>query len=239
MLTVRYSWLGVRPGERLLDFGCGGGRHTVEALKLGALVTAVDADPREAAQAAGWVAAMLLEDKQTAGSGGQGHVVTADGLALPFPDGCFSTVVASEVLEHILDDKAALGELARVLRAGGTMAVTVPRWYPEAVNWALSKQYHTIPGGHVRIYRRSQLHRRLQAVGLEPLRWHYAHALHTPYWWLRCAVGIEREEVWLVKAYHRFLVWDITAKPAATRWADAALGPLLGKSAVVYARKRA
>ena len=75
----------------------------------------------------------------------------------PFADGTFDRVIASEVLEHIPDDVAAMRELARVLKPGGTMAVTVPRCVPEAVNWALSDEYHDTPGGHVRIYRRSTL----------------------------------------------------------------------------------
>ena len=56
-----------------------------------------------------------------------------------------------------------MAELARVLRPGGTLAVTVPRWFPERVCWALAEEYHApaVPGGHVRIYRR----RRLAAAG--------------------------------------------------------------------------
>jgi SAM-dependent methyltransferase len=239
LLTVRYRWLDIKPGERLLDFGCGAGRHSTEGLRLGALVTAVDSDRKELAQAAGWVHAMFDEDKQTAEAGGQGHAVLADGLSLPFPDGSFDKVVAAEVLEHIPKDGHALSELARVLHPGGIIAVTVPRWYPELVNWALSREYHNVPGGHVRIYRRSQLRERLSAAGLEPFRWHHAHALHSPYWWLRCAVGISHEEFALVKAYHKLLVWDITARPALTRRAEALLNPVLGKSLVVYARKTA
>jgi SAM-dependent methyltransferase len=238
MLTVRYEWLGLRPGERLLDFGCGAGRHAFEGLRRGATVTAVDSDRRELAQAAAWVLAMADEDKQTAEAGGQGHTVAGDGLALPFPDGCFDRVVAAEDLEHVVADSAVLAELARVLRPGGTIAVTVPRWWPESVNWALSADYHSVPGGHVRVYRRSALRRRMARAGFSPYAQHHAHALHSPYWWLRCAVGVANEDHPLVKAYHDLLVWDITARPPLTRLTEAALNPLLGKSLVVYGRKQ-
>ena len=127
-----------------------------------------------------------------AGELAAGHPATAvqgDALALPFADGTFDRVIASEVLEHIPDDTAAMRELARVLRPGGAMAVTVPRCVPEAINWALSDEYHDTPGGHVRIYRRSTLERRLGSAGLEPTGYHHAHGLHSPYWWLRCLVG--------------------------------------------------
>ncbi len=163
MLTVRYGWLGVTAGQRLLDFGCGGGRHALEAMRRGALATALDSDRKEIEGAAAWMATMRAEDKDTANSGGEGHVVVGDGRALPFPDACFDKVIAAEVMEHVPDDAAILAELARVLRPGGTMAVTVPRWFPEVVNWALSADYHKVPGGHVRIYRRAQLCARLRA----------------------------------------------------------------------------
>jgi SAM-dependent methyltransferase len=237
MLTVRYDRLGLRAGQRLLDVGCGGGRHALEAMRRGAVAAALDSDRHEVQTAAAWMAAMLEEDKDTANSGGQGHAVVGDARALPFPDACFDKVIAAEVLEHVPDDAAVMAELARVLRRGGTMAVTVPRWYPELVNWALSAEYHNVAGGHVRIYRRAQLRRRLRRAGLVPGRSHHAHALHSPYWWLRCAIGIGREDNRLVRAYHRLLVWDITAKSPLTRGPEAVLNPVLGKSLVIYARK--
>jgi SAM-dependent methyltransferase len=237
LLTVRYDWLGLRPGERVLDFGCGGGRHSFEAMRRGAVAVAVDSDREVLAEAAAWVRALLEQDKETAEAGGHGDLVAGDGAWLPFPDGCFDRVIAAEVLEHVPDDGAVVAELARVLRPGGVLVVTVPRWYPEAVNWALSAEYHNVPGGHVRIYRQAQMRQRLRTAGLTPYRYHYAHALHSPYWWLRCALGPDSESNRVVKAYHRLLVWDITAKSPLTRWPEAALNPVLGKSLVVYARK--
>src|SRR6202021_2633687 len=97
------------------------------------------------------------EGRPPRGSGGGGAGGGGDALRLPFPSGSFDRVIAAEVLEHIPDDRRALAELARVLRPGGTIAVTVPRWYPELINWVLSDDYHLVPGGHVRIYRRSEL----------------------------------------------------------------------------------
>ena len=237
MLTVDYTRLGVHRGERLLDLGCGGGRHAFGALRLGARVVAVDAAASEVSQVRDTVGAMVDAGEVT--SKAEAGMVQGDALRLPFADGSFDRVIAAEVLEHIPEDGSAMAELARVLRPGGTIAVTVPRFGPEAVNWALSDAYHDVPGGHVRIYRRSTLFGRLRRVGLRPTGTHHAHALHSPYWWLRCLVGPRRDDHLLVRAYHRVLVWDIVRAPRLTRAADRVLNPLLGKSLVVYLEKPA
>ncbi|MHB1889906.1 MAG: class I SAM-dependent methyltransferase [Acidimicrobiales bacterium] len=237
MLTVDYNRLGVDRGERLLDLGCGGGRHAYQALRLGARVVALDAGQGEVRQVRATLAAMAVAGE--VGEDDEAGVVQGDALALPFPDEAFDRVIAAEVLEHIPDDTSAIAELARVLKKGGTMAVTVPRLGPEAVNWALSEEYHDVPGGHVRIYRRSTLVSRLRRAGLRLTGSHHAHALHSPYWWLRCLVGPSREDHALVRAYHKVLVWDITSSPAVTRVAERVLNPLLGKSLVVYLEKPA
>jgi SAM-dependent methyltransferase len=237
VLTVDYTKLGVRPGERLLDLGCGGGRHAYQALRLGARVVALDAGTGEVTQVRNTLAAMA--DTGEIDDGDEAGAVQGDALRLPFADGAFDRVIAAEVLEHIPADTEAMAELARVLRPGGTMAVTVPRFGPELVNWALSHQYHDVPGGHVRIYRRSLLVDRLRRVGLRLEASHHAHALHSPYWWLKCLVGVQRDRHPLVRAYHRLLVWDITSAPRLTRTAEHLLNPVLGKSLVVYLRKPA
>jgi SAM-dependent methyltransferase len=235
VLSVDYRRLGLRAGERLLDVGCGGGRHAAEGLRRGAVVVALDRAPEEVRATASLGVAMVADC--AAGRGRLGSVV-GNALALPFPDECFDRVIASEVLEHVPLDQTAMAELARVLRAGGTLAVTVPRFVPELVNWALSDDYHRVEGGHVRIYRRSQLWRRLAGAGLLLRRTHHAHALHTPYWWLRCAVGVRREGHPLVRAYHRLLVWDIERAPKLTRRTEWLLNPILGKSLVAYLERR-
>ncbi len=211
MLTVDFARLGVRETERLLDLGCGGGRHAFEAFRLGARVVAADRSVEELAKVRDTLGAMV--DAGEVPSRFEAAVAGSDALRLPFPDGSFDRVIAAEVLEHIPDDTAAMTELVRVLRPGGTMAVTVPRFGPELVNWALSREYHETEGGHVRIYRRSSLLGRLKDAGLEPFAHHHAHALHSPYWWLRCAVGPQRDDHVLVRAYHGVLVWDITRAP--------------------------
>ena len=236
MLTAKYERLGLKAGDKVLDLGCGFGRHAFEAARRGASVVALDAGRDEVEGVAATFAAMVEAGELAEGSL-HANVVQGDALHLPFPDATFDRVVCSEVLEHIPDDVAAMHELTRVLRPGGTMAITVPRFGPELVNWALSDEYHNVPGGHIRIYRRSVLEGRLTSTGMVVTGHHHAHGLHSPYWWLKCFVGTTNDEHKLVKLYHRLLVWDIMKKPALTRYAESVLSPLMGKSVIVYLAK--
>jgi ubiquinone/menaquinone biosynthesis C-methylase UbiE len=234
MLTVDFDQFPVTPGDRVLDLGCGGGRHAFELYRRGANVVAFDLDHDELAEVARMFRAMAAAGEAPRGT--TATVVQGTVLSLPFPDASFDAVIASEVLEHIPDDQQAMAEIARIVRPGGRVAVTVPRWWPEHVCWALSREYHDIPGGHIRIYKGDQVVSRLAATGLEPRIGHHAHALHSPYWWLNCALGRESLPS---RTWHRLLVWDIMKAPTLTRTAEKLLNPVMGKSLVVYADKPA
>jgi len=236
MLTANYDKLGLKPGDKILDLGCGFGRHAFEAARRGAYVVALDAGEDEVNGVLNTFAAMVEAGELPQATTKVG-VVQGDALNLPFPDGTFDRVICSEVLEHIPNDQGAMAELTRVLRPGGTMAITIPRWGPELINWALSDEYHMTPGGHVRIYRRRVAQGRLEKTGLKVTGHHYAHGLHSPYWWLKCLVGTKNDTHWAVKAYHRLLVWDIMKGPALTRNLEKVLSPLMGKSLIIYLRK--
>jgi SAM-dependent methyltransferase len=241
VLTVDYDLLDLRPGMTVLDLGCGEGRHAFEAYRRGASVVAVDWGQAEVETTKRWLGAIAEAGeagRMDDGAVARYEVVRGDLLALPFPDASVDRVMASEVLEHIPDDATAMAEIFRVLRPGGRVAVTVPRYGPERLCWALSDEYHANEGGHIRIYRADVLRTRLAAAGLVPGESHHAHALHAPFWWLKCAVGVERDTA-AVRAYHRMLVWDLTKRPWLTRTAERLLDPLLGKSLVVYADKPA
>jgi len=234
MLTVDYERLDVRAGMRVLDLGCGEGRHTFEAYRRGAHVVAVDISAKDLATTRQWCSAIELAGEAPATA--TANAVRGDLRHLPFPDASFDRIIASEVLEHIPDDTAAIAEIERVLKPGGLAAVTVPRWWPERVCWALSDQYHANEGGHIRIYKADELAGKLAGVGLTHTGTDHAHALHSPYWWLKCAVGVERDAV-VVRAYHKLLVWDLTDRPLVTRLAEQVLNPVMGKSVVLYLRK--
>ncbi len=239
MLTVDYEKLQLQAGEIVLDLGAGFGRHAFESLRRGATVVACDLAWDELISVGNTAIAMAEAGEIPTGA----TLSTANGDAtkLPFADNSFDRIIASEVMEHIPDDDAALVELTRILKPGGIMAITVPASFPEKICWKLSDEYYAPKsvGGHVRIYTADELVAKIEGVGLTPVDVHRAHALHSPYWWIRCAVGPHRDidDHPLTKAYHKLLVWDIAKAPAATRIADRVLNPVLGKSIIHYAQK--
>jgi SAM-dependent methyltransferase len=237
MLTVEFNRFDLAPGGRILDIGCGSGRHTAAACRMERVrVVGVDlavADLRSARER------IELHERLGEHGGGTWMLCAADGLRLPFGPERFDLVICSEVLEHVPDHRRAVAEIARVLKPGGHLAVSVPRFWPERLCWSLSPAYTRSPGGHIRIYRRRELLGLLAAGGFKPWAAHHAHGLHSPYWWLKCLLGPERRDLRSVNLYHRFLTWDMLKKPRLTRWAERLLNPLIGKSLVVYLRKDA
>jgi SAM-dependent methyltransferase len=239
MLTIRFDRLALRTGDRVLDVGAGFGRHAFEIARRGGRVVALDHAHDEVERTRATIGAMIdggeITPDRFVG------VLRGDATRLPFADGSFDVVLTSEVLEHIQDDVGAIAEMVRVLRPGGSFAATVPSWLPEKINWMLSDEYHApkAAGGHVRIYTATELRSKLRTAGLELTGSHHAHALHSPYWWLKCAVGPRNDDHPLVVRYRRFLEWDIVRQPRSTRLAERALSPLIGKSLVLYATKPA
>ena len=107
------------------------------------------------------------------------RVVVGDGLHLPYQDEAFDKVVLSEVLEHVPDDAAVLGEVTRVTRRGGIVAISVPhRRYPflwdpvNAARQALGRRPYTsgffggLWTGHLRLYLPDELSELVKAAGL-------------------------------------------------------------------------
>jgi SAM-dependent methyltransferase len=89
----------------------------------------------------------------------RGLYVVADGTQLPFRSDTLDQVICSEVLEHIADDEAALRELARVARRGGSVYITVPH---RQAYFAADDAYV----GHLRRYEVPDMERKLERAGL-------------------------------------------------------------------------
>ena len=236
MITVDFNRLDMAPGKKILDMGCGEGRHTARASEYpGTLCVGADHCHADLVTAREKILLhhSLLAPEQPAG---RWTLHRADITRMPYHDHAFHTVICSEVLEHIPAHNRAVKELVRILRPGGTLVVTVPRQWPERLCWKLCRQYGygNSPGGHIRIYRAGPLIRKITGQGMTLTHHHHAHALHTPYWWIKCLEGLEVRPHGLSTLYHRLLVWDLMEKPAITRMMDRLLNPIMGKSLVLY-----
>jgi len=222
-------------GDRVLDVGCGEGRHTHAAAMADVDAVGLDLDRERLAVAREGFEETVADVAETTPG-----FVRGDAVRLPFADETFDAVVCSEVLEHLPDYRRAIDELDRVLARGGHLAVSVPRHWPERVCWALSDEYHAVEGGHVRIFEAGDLRRAIEGQGLRLVDREYAHAFHAPYWWLKCLFW-ERDAAGdppgLLSAYERFLDWAEFESPPIVGRVENALDRVVGKSLVMYFEK--
>lgn len=155
----------LRPGQQLLDFGCGPGTISVglaEAVRPGVL-HGIDMEPSQIGMAA---------DAATAGGHDNMELHTGDVTELPFEDNAFDAAHGHAVLMHVPDTSAALAEVRRVLRPGGLIAcreaICASSFFEPASDrlnegWDIYGQLLESNGGHAQMGR--QLKRALQAAG--------------------------------------------------------------------------
>ena len=233
MNTIKYKKLNLKSNQLLLDMGCGEGRHTIGALlETSANVIGLDLSIRDLEIAKSRLNDFNLSDINTFCTFGVGNIND-----IPLESDSLDAVMCSEVLEHVESPEESIQELVRVLKPGGVIALSVPRYLPELICWKLSKEYSETPGGHVRIFKHKQLKDLAVNRGLEYQSFHWAHGLHSPYWWLQCLFWTTKETSSLVRLYHKLLVWDLMKKPLLTKILEVILQPLIGKSLVMYFRK--
>ena len=160
---------GERMAGRVLDNGCGVGLYLLPLAKHARQAVGVEYDFERAAQARA-----------------AAPVVNAAGEALPLPSAAFELILSHEVLEHVADDRAALAEMARLLRPGGRLVLFVPnRGYPfetHGVVWRGRYHFGNVPlvnylprrwrdrlAPHVRAYTSGDLQRLLAGLPLHPI----------------------------------------------------------------------
>jgi SAM-dependent methyltransferase len=125
---------------------------------------------------------------------GNGHqaLSIADVRSLPLKDIFFDMVICREFVEHIPEDRLAVREVIRALKPGNTLVLSVLKYLPEPICWALSDDYTNANQGHVRIYKMKELIALLETEGAKTWATQQAHSLDTLYWWLKCLVGQPR-----------------------------------------------
>jgi 2-polyprenyl-3-methyl-5-hydroxy-6-metoxy-1,4-benzoquinol methylase len=232
MVTVDFHKLKLKPHSLVLDAGCGSGRHLRALAKLSNLnIIGIDKNSSDLNDALTGLENMpdALSDNYL--------VSRADIKKLPFASASFDCVICSEVLEHIPDHENALKELVRILKPQGDLVVRVPRYFSENICWLISPAYSSEEGGHIRIYKKKKLQKILANQGIKCWKINYKHALHAPYWWLKCMVGLKNEKNVFIKYYKKFLEWDIMCKPQFVRFIEELLNPIIGKSIVFYLKK--
>ncbi len=230
--TIDFNKLALRKGDRLLDVGSGLGRHSLIAFRdYPVEVVGVDLGFDD-----------LLEANKRVGdireNPCQGEILFAQGsgYALPLESESFERVICCEVLEHVDDYPAMIKELIRVLKPGGYLALSVPKYFPERLCWLFSEDYPAY-AGHVRIFKKNQLKQRVLSEGLSFREEHSAHAIHSPYWWLRSMFFKKGEKFWPVQRYQAFLDWELYDGPNWLRSLESWLNPLIGKSNIYYFEK--
>jgi SAM-dependent methyltransferase len=171
--------LSIRPemlhaGARVLDVGCGDGRHVAAAALRDCRTVGLDYDLD------------VLRDARSRLGSLPVDLIAGDAARLPFKTGVLDTVICTETLEHVPDAGAALSEIARVMRAGALLLGAVPSHFTELVYWRLSPRYAHAPGGHVRILSAHGIKRALAREGLRLEEMRYVHFVDSLLWLRFC-----------------------------------------------------
>ncbi len=224
----------LQAGERVLDLGCGNGRHTLEAARFPVCVVGLDFS-REDLNAAKFMCEDLKRKRETKG---HADFIVGDAQHLPFKDGVFDKSLCTEVFEHIPDDRRGIAEFERVTKPGAQVAVSVPNYWPETVLWTLSWEYWHTPGGHVRRYRPGQMRLMLEEQNIDVHFQRNRHAFQAVYWFMRCLFGKDNENFLPVRAFYKFINWYHSRRIRLLERIEATANLVIGKDMVLYGRKR-
>jgi SAM-dependent methyltransferase len=231
MLTVDFRRLPLEEKDLVLDAGCGEGRHTFHCFRRNCSILGMDLDQKSLLKAR-WVLGEMKKRRE-----GNGRVIflRGDALQFPFRTGTFDKIICAEVIEHVRDDRLGVAELARILKAGGKIAITVPTTATEKMYKRLSAEYFRTPGGHIRIVNPRDLSSCMEENGLRVYALSFAHSFHTPYWMFRCLSGLHDEKAKIPAVYRKFLHLSLFSGPL--RFSENLCNYFFPKSIILYAQK--
>tara|TARA_B100000073_G_C23660419_1_gene544318 strand:+ start:54 stop:749 length:696 start_codon:yes stop_codon:yes gene_type:complete len=229
--TFNFNLLNLKKIKKVIDVGCGNGRHLKS---LGFKLT--DSEIIGIDQSAPEITKLNKEFNESVCKNGNAYkFITGDIREMDVPDNSQDLVVCSEVLEHVPNFEAVLEECYRILKPGSVMLVSVPSYFPESLCWKYSKKYMQTPGGHIRIFKKNFLKERFKALNLKLFKHHREHALHSIYWIIRARNNMEENN--FLKSFHNLLVRQMFGQAKFSFALEKLLNPFFGKSECFYLRK--
>jgi len=229
--TFNFSSLNLKKIKKVIDVGCGNGRHLKS---LGFRLT--DSEIVGIDHSISEITKLNEEFSDSICKNGNTYrFITGDIREMEIPDNSQDLVVCSEVLEHVPNFEAVLKECYRILKPGSVMLISVPAYFPESLCWKYSKKYMQTPGGHIRIFKKNFLKERFEALNLKVFKQHREHALHSIYWILRARNNMEEND--FLKSFHNLLVKQMFGQAKLSLALEKLLNPLFGKSECFYLRK--
>tara|TARA_B000000565_G_scaffold178259_1_gene135128 strand:+ start:4061 stop:4756 length:696 start_codon:yes stop_codon:yes gene_type:complete len=229
--TFNFNLLNLKKIKKVIDVGCGNGRHLKS---LGFKLT--DSEIIGIDQSASEITKLNKEFNESVCKNGNAYkFITGDIRDMDVPDNSQDLVVCSEVLEHVPNFETVLEECYRILKPGSVMLISVPSYFPESLCWKYSKKYMQTPGGHIRIFKKNFLKERFKALNLKLFKHHREHALHSIYWIIRARNNMEENN--FLKSFHNLLVRQMFGQAKFSFALEKLLNPFFGKSECFYLRK--
>jgi len=231
MDTFEFNALNLKKIKQMIDVGCGNGRHlkSLSHKIQDAEIIGIDHSEKEIESLKKEFNGYICKNNNSI------NFIHDDIRRIPVKDNSQDLVICSEVLEHVPNYEQVVSECYRLLKPGGVLLISVPTYTPESLCWLFSKKYRQAPGGHIRIFKTSQLKESFHRRGLKLFNHHRQHALHSIYWILRSKNNME--ETKFLKSFHEILVKQMFGQAPFAAFIEKLLNPLFGKSECFYLLK--